>query len=295
MGSIGFKPGYRPGKSNQERASDVLDILDRYKAQKPLTLRQIFYIMVAQYSYAKTESEANTQQRLIGEMRRGGYIPFSDIRDDKFVSAMPLGYARAAEFYDSVRADAAGFRLDRQRKQAVYIEVWCEAAGMTTQLDKVCVRYGVPVYSGGGFTTITSKHNAGAWMAEKKVPTVVLHIGDHDWSGEVNYKNLVADVSAFAVGLGGPRPLFQSLAVTPAQITQMSLETTPEPSKNARLGRLRASNVVVQAEAIPPPDMAKIVRAGIESLMDMDLLDKTLNKEAKIRNQIIAEVADLGR
>ena len=48
--------------------------------------------------------------------------------------------------------------MNRQAGQPVQLYLWCEAGGMVPQLARVADPYDVPVLSGGGFDSITMKH-----------------------------------------------------------------------------------------------------------------------------------------
>ena len=69
---------------------------------------------------------------------------------------------------------------------------------MVPQLGRVVGEYGVTVYSSGGFDSLTVKYDAASRIAAREVPTVVLHVGDHDPSGLALFYAVAEDVAAFA-------------------------------------------------------------------------------------------------
>ena len=94
-------------------------------------------------------------------------------------------------------------------------------------------RYGAAVHSAGGFDGVTGNTPwrtsiVGALEIESVGRTIVLHIGDHDPSGEHIFVNLERDVSAFIDDMGAEGIVsFERIAVTPQQIIEFSLPTAP--------------------------------------------------------------------
>ena len=145
---------------------------------------------------------------------------------------------------------------------------------MVPQLARVADEYGIPVMSGGGFDSLTEKHR----LAESNDDTEVLHIGDFDPSGIHVFVSLAEDVSAFAKHYGRTID-FTRLAVTPDQIEELSLNTSPLKRTDHSHMLAFSGDVTCQAEAIPPDELARIVREAIEGRLDRDAYDAVLERE----------------
>src|SRR5439155_12743753 len=89
----------------------------------------------------------------------------------------------------------------------------------------------------------------------------VLHIGDHDPSGVHIFSSIAEDVVAFMEGLGIARTEFTRLAVTPAQISELSLPQAPAKESDKR----SFTGETTQVESIPPDVFVAIIRSAIES------------------------------
>ena len=140
-----------------------------------------------------------------------------------------------------------GFRLYEQFRPSV-------PAG-ESQLKRVADPYGVRVVSGGGFDSVTDKHGFAKLVANAAQPFDVLHIGDLDPAGESIFTVVAEDVPAFATALRG-EVKFHRLAITEEQAKHLpQLPGAPRP--------------IVQAEALPPDELAALVRAGIEERLDL--------------------------
>jgi hypothetical protein len=181
----------------------VLEVLKAYEAEWPLSNRQLFYRLVAEHSYDKTEKAYNNLTQMVSRARRAGYIDWTAIRDGGLgTSASAQFYNNEDEFHESVRASARYLRLDRQKGQPQAIELWCEAGGMFPILQQVARPYGVRANTGGGYDSVTAKHRLALRVAERAsegLPTLVLHVGDFDGSGENMCDVLREDAGAMAI------------------------------------------------------------------------------------------------
>jgi hypothetical protein len=227
----GFVP-WRLDPSTQALLDQVQAVLDEYAAHLPLTIRQIFYRLVAAHDFPKTENDYKRLCRVLNRARRARIISMDDIRDDGGTVLKPYTYGSAEDFLAMTRLEAEGLRLDRTLGQPTRLVVMCEAAGMAPQLEQVAKDYGIAVLASGGFDSLTYKYNFADEFTDHTRPTEVLHIGDHDPSGTHIFLALTEDVTAFAKENSG-EVTFTRLAVTPAQIKRYRLPTAPpKPTDN---------------------------------------------------------------
>jgi hypothetical protein len=271
---------YRPHSYAADLVEAVRAVIEKYQEVLPLTLRQIFYILVTAGRLDKTEKAYKNQLlETMNRARRGQLIPMDAIRDDGFRMDDAPGWTSKESFLSTFRHEAQNFTLDRQAGQERRILLWCEAAGMVPQLERVAHDYSVQVASSGGFDSLTSKHAIAKTLATE--PTLVLHIGDHDPSGVHMFGSLGEDVQAFADYYGGDID-FHRLAVTPAQVAEYDLPTAPQKSSDRRVFH----GETTQAEALDPHTLASIVRDAITSRMGMDHFQAVLNAEKSIRAEL---------
>jgi hypothetical protein len=148
------------------------------------------------------EADPATVQEVLVLARRAGIIDEDLVADDRAPDAfVPLTWDDADEAVDFIAEDIVdyvrGFRLDQQDGQDAYIEVWCEAAGLLDILVDVCRPFHVPVFPAGGFKGLKGKRDAASRVAERDVPTVVLHIGDYDLHGRWIFQSEAEDVACW--------------------------------------------------------------------------------------------------
>lgn len=272
---------WKPRAAALSLVGNVQAVLDEYQDHLPLTLRQIFYRLVGAYQFPKTEKDYDRLTEVMGKARRSRMIPFSAIRDDGFHNSGWHGYATIDQAKRSLQAAAKHYRIDRQRGQPVRLAVWCEATGMVPQLERVCTPYSVPVYSSGGFDSLTVKYN----MARKFAgigAVRILHLGDHDPSGVHVFGSLDEDIRAFIQELGG-KTEFIRLAVLPEHIDRYRLDTAPAKDSDRRA----FTGDTVQAEALPPDVLADILDSAVQKNMDMAIYRQAVNEEETERSALV--------
>jgi hypothetical protein len=154
---------------------------------------------------------------------------------------------------------------------------------MVPQIERIADPYGISVQSAGGFDSLTCKHDLalklGEWPAVE-----ILHIGDYDPSGAHIFSSLAEDVQALARDLGkAGKLMFSRLVVTRQQIDELRLPTAP-PKETDR--RSFNDTETVQAEAIPPDVLARIVQNAIDQRVNSDIYRDVLERETCIRQQL---------
>jgi hypothetical protein len=265
-------------------------VLETYAEQLPLTLRQIFYRLVAAYGYDKTENAYASLGETLNRARRGGQIPFEAIRDDGITAVWPREFLSPEDFWEMVNEQVEDFELSAQEGQPQVIEIWVEAAGMVPQaFDAANPKYGVPVFSSSGFDSTTAKYNAADRFLAHERPTVVIHVGDYDPSGIALFEAARDDVTAFYVDLGGEQPpQFVRAAVTPEQIERFHLPSAP-PKKNDKRSAFTDTKTV-QAEALPPDVLQTEIVSVVEQFIDQEVLAARRERSRLEHERLLNEI-----
>ena len=274
---------WKPQGKTLALLAQVETVLAEYEAYLPLTIRQVFYRLVGQFGYDKTEQAYSRLCEIFNRARRAGLIPFDAIRDDGGTRIDPPAWAGVASFKRSVAQTAEAYRLDRQHGQERRLWVMCEAGGMVPMLSAAAAPYGVSVLSSGGFDSLTAKHELAEELTQADAAPEVLHLGDYDPSGVHLFSALAEDVGAMVRALGGASPVFFRLAVTPAQIADLALPSAP-PKKTDR--RAFDDDRAVQCEAIPPDVLTGILKAAIEARRCAEITEGVLMQEQQDRAEL---------
>ena len=275
---------WHPRQKTINLIDKVSRILEAEKEYLPLTIRQVFYRLVAANAIGKTEKDYARLCETLNKARRSRMISFQDIRDDGFSQFNWPGYRDFGEWVDDTIIHARTFELDKQGDQNIRLVVWCEAGGMVPQLKSFVSETSVPVVSSGGFDSLSTKYTMARELSKVAVngqDIVVLHIGDYDPSGVTIFTALAEDVQAFARDSFNADVTFKRIAVTPEQIDRLGLPTAPPKTTDKRSGF--TDNRTTQCEAIPPAELKRIVLAEIGAHWDHQAFDRMLAEQKEAR------------
>lgn len=289
---------WKPKAETEALVDQIATVLEEYERFLPVTARQIFYRLVGEHGYDKTEQAYARLCEALVRARRSGRIRFDAIRDDGTAGGPPQTYPDVAGFWSHVEDNAKHYSRDRLASQAVAVELWCEAGGMVPQLQRVAYPFSVPVYSTGGFSSVTVTWEIAQRALKRDVPTVFLHCGDYDPSGESIFDAQAGDAKAFVyqlthtrseegatvlgdyMGLSEEEALAlhnderivdlrpRRVALTEEQVVEHELPTAPPKRSDTR--SVNWIGQTCQLEAMPPDVLARTVRGAIEDEIDMD-------------------------
>jgi len=278
-------------------------ILEEYRDHLPLTARQIFYRMVATYGYPKTEKAATNLGEHLTRARRAEMIPFDHIRDDGIAVMAQAHYADENSFYKHIHDEGKSYKRDKLARQKMDVRVYCEAAGMMPQLERVCEPYSIPVYSCSGFDSVSAKYQLkeACWRAYtyQGRRTVILHLGDYDPSGESIFNDgLVEDIYAFLerdVPHKQPNEVavFERVALRAGHIERFNLPTTPPKDSDSRTKNWQGA-ATCQLEALPPDVLAGLLDATIKTYLNLAVYERDLKAEEEERRRITKALPPAG-
>jgi hypothetical protein len=285
---------WRPSGATTVVLDAIEAVLTEYLDYWPMTARQVYYRLVAQEVLDKTELAYERLTGMLNRARRAGRVDWDAIRDDGTTWLEPASYRNRQAFVATVGYSVDTYRRARLANQPRRLEVWVEAAGMAPQAADAVRDYGVPVFSSGGFNSLTSKKDAAQRAVNDGRPLTILHVGDCDPSGLALVDNLAEDLPALALGLADmpmcppPRIDIVRLAITPEQAIELDAPSSPQKARDRR-GEHMAE--CWQCEALPPDTLAGIIRDAVRERVDADLFAEMLEIEADERAELREWVA----
>jgi hypothetical protein len=298
----GYAP-WRPHKKTTRLIFQVQEVLEEYRNYLPLTARQIFYRLVGVYGYPKTEAKYGALTEVLVRARRAKMIPFEHIRDDGISVVDHAHYADENDFIRHIHEEGKAYKRDKLARQKIDMRVYCEAAGMMPQLERVCEPYSIPIYSCSGFDSLSGKYELKetCWRAYtyRGRRTVVMHLGDYDPSGESIFNDgLVEDIYAFlAEDVSHKEPhevaTFERVALTPDQVEKFNLPTEPPKPTDSRTKNWQGE-AACQLEALPPDVLAGLLDATIKTHLNLAVYEQDLWAEEEERRRITKALPPVG-
>ena len=195
----GYAP-WNPHPPTQAVVNHATAVLEQYAAELPLSVRQIFYLLVANCGYEKSEKGYKALGDYMVRARRARMIPFESIRDDGCKQTSVPGWSSPEGMLRTFIEVAKEYEQNKRVNQRNKVYVLVEAQGMVPQVERLASPYGVVVVSSGGFDSLTAKKSlADSVCAIVKAGdrSTFLHVGDYAPSGVCIYDAIKADVEAF--------------------------------------------------------------------------------------------------
>ena len=250
------------------------------EADRPVSIRHIFYRMVTQNLVEKSDHGYQQLQKATVDMRDGGALPYAWIEDSSRHAYWNTGYTGVGDYAE---AAAQLYRRDYWTSTDTLVEVWCESRSLAGVLGQVCREYVVPLFPSSGFSSLSFTFQAAAHIQEsERAHAVILYVGDYDQAGVLIDRAIEGRLRDFLAAWDGELT-FHRLAVNDDQIDTMGLPTRPPKRSDTRSKEVTRA---VEAEAIPAPTMREIVSSALQGLIPERVLRLERMVEAQERRDI---------
>ena len=292
-------------QAKAEYLSLVSTILEDLRPYWPLTLRQVYYQLVAAGHIENRSTTYNKLSRILSQARILGEVPWGALEDR---SRSILRYAKWTNA-DSFKVSETGryllgYQRDVLQSQEVALEVWVEKDALSQICFSVASDYCVPVVVARGFSSVSFGYEAARrirasddceeWGRHRQ--TRILYFGDLDPSG---WEMLPAMMRTLEDDMG-LRGMVSGIrcALTKEQVDEYNLPENPnalkETDTRARKYMEQFGTLAVELDALPPATLERLVREAIEEQLDLDLLEEERRIEEeeglgleRLRRQVI--------
>jgi hypothetical protein len=242
----------------------------------PATVRQVYYQLVAQQIIENNRSQYQAVSKMLVQARLDGTIPWAWM-EDRLRRARPVSmWGGLSSFKDTV---LHSYRRDVWITQPNLVEVWLEKDALSAIFEDILKEYGVTLNVGRGFDGWDSIHNASQRYrrAQRHNKTVtMLYFGDFDPSGEDMVRSLRVRLHEL-----GTDPVIEKCALTEGDIRRYNLPSDKIKPSDSRSKRFIAKHgdVSVELDALPIPVLRNRLRTEVETRMDLDALQATIERE----------------
>ncbi|HUP22380.1 MAG TPA: hypothetical protein VNB06_05510 [Thermoanaerobaculia bacterium] len=243
----------------------------------PVTLRQLFYRLVAALLLRNTRSEYSSLSSQTARARRARTFPALLDRTRKIERYQTFdGAGHARHWLASI------YRRDRTEGQEFNLYLGVEKKTLIAQLDAWFGDLGLPILPLGGYSSEPFEKEVIVDIEADGRPAILIYAGDFDPSGEDIDRNFIHQVGRFEKVV--------RVALLPEQIEEYNLP--PQPGKESdsrsqaftkRHGRL----VQVELEALDPETLRGLYREAIDAHFDLSVFEDVLAVEDEERQELL--------
>lgn len=256
-------------------------IIEEYAAQGfDLTLRQLYYQMVARGYIENSERSYKNFGNVIDDGRLAGRIDWDRIVDR---TRNLRGNSHFRDPAQIMQAALNSYRIDKWARQPYRAEVWVEKDALIGIVETVCRRLDVPFFACRGYTSQSEMWGAGQrlerWKRQGQTP-ILLYLGDHDPSGIDMTRDVIDRLTLFAGGMQVDR-----LALNWDQVEHFN--PPPNPTK---LTDSRAEGYIAEfglssweLDALDPATLAGLIETAVTSFRDDSLWAESVEEETEGR------------
>jgi len=245
-----------------------------------MTVRQVYYRMVAAGVIHKTHDEYRAVQQQLLWLRRHKVLPYAWITDNTRYRLRPQFLF--ASITDALQNTIDHYRHDLWANTSSYVEIWAESDAVAGVLNLEADTWGVPVlvfrgYNSASFLRIMAQEIEGSGR-----PAFVYYFGDWDPSGEDIPRDALKQVREHIPDVD---ITFERITVIPEQITAWNLPTAPPKRTDSRTKKFKGGTVEI--EAIPPGTLREMVRDCITRHIDQHQLQMARKIENEERETMV--------
>lgn len=261
-------------KANAELIELMNALIRSYQAEGyVLTVRQLYYQLVARDIISNTLQEYKRVAGIINDAKLAGLIDWDAIEDRTREFVVQPHWNTGAEI---VRAVANQYNQDRWVNQAARVFVIIEKEALVGVLAKTCKKWDVPILAARGYPSGTvlrefaEQHLLPAQRGGQGA--VILHLGDHDPSGIDMTRDLRDRLELFT--WGQVDDIFR-IGLTMDQIEEVNPPENPAKATDSRFESYREQfgESSWELDALSPSYLNELVEEHITDQIDSEEWD----------------------
>lgn len=275
-------------KESLERINLVNEIIEEYNTQGyELTLRQVYYQLVARGHIENSERSYKNLGNLISDARLAGLIDWFAITDR---TRNLRGNSHWETPADVINSAKYSYMLNRWETQPNYVEVWVEKDALIGIVGQICRELDVPYFSCRGYTSQSEMWNAAQRFIRRshKKEKIIIHLGDHDPSGIDMSRDIQERLNLFEANVNVKR-----VALTMKQIRKYSPPPNPTKVTDARASDYikKYGHECWELDALEPSVISELIKNEVINLIDQDQFTKVEEKELDDKN-LLQQICD---
>jgi hypothetical protein len=254
-----------------------------------LTVRQLYYQLVARGIIENTERSYKKITVLVNDAKLAGYLDWDAIEDRTREFIDRPHWTTGAQLLESA---ANQFHMDMWEHQDDRVFVIVEKEALVGVLQSTCRAYDVPLLAARGYPSGTVLREFCKRDIQKAVNSgqhsVVIHLGDHDPSGLDMTRDLEERINLFNPSLHGIVEL-RRIALTWEQIQDQSPPPNPAKTTDSRFSAYanQYGDESWELDALSPTFLNDLVISEIEKSIDQEKWDEREEEINTIKDKIV--------
>lgn len=282
---IAYRSKSKLSPTNTVFVESLNQILDEYAEMGYiLTLRQLYYQLVSRDIIANSQREYQKLSVTLGKARMAGLVDWDAIEDRVRIPRVPYWQT---DIQDAITDAYRTYRIDRQKYQNTYVEVWVEKDALSNIFYKVTSKYHIRLMVNRGYSSISAMHEAYKriqYQMDQGKDCTILYFGDHDPSGLDMVRDIRERLEEFGAEL-----LTDQIALNMDQVRKYNPPTNPAKIKDPRAKWYikEYGNKSWELDALRPDVLEELIKSAIESIIDVDLYKKAYNEEREEAGRLL--------
>lgn len=243
----------------------------------PVTLRQLFYRLVAEQAIPNDTSAYGVLSRRTSAARDEGTFPDLEDRGRSIHLA-----ASWADPQDAMADFIDWYRIDRTEGQEFSVYLAVEKATLISQMEQWFRGRGIPILAMGGYASTSYAHEVRANVDASTRPAILLYAGDFDSTG--------VDIDrSFVEKTGNCWAEVVRVALTRDQVDQYDLtinDGKETDTRSAAFVEKYGELMQVELEALDPPALHQLFEDALEPFWDVSTFEDALDQEAEGREAL---------
>jgi len=273
-GKIQYKPNtFR--KKSLALISMIEPLMVSYREQGfTLTVRQIFYQMVARDVLPNSEKSYNQVGDLCKKGREYGLLPWDIVDRTRQIIARPH-WTGGGEI---LRECAKQFHMDLWATQPCRVFVIIEKDALRGVIEQTCRDYDVPLLSARGYPSASVLQSFATGpiteSRESGQEVIILHLGDHDPSG----LGMTDDLHERLTRYSGMDTIITRIGLTLDQVREINPPPNPAKESDTRYPAYVKRFGITdcwELDALPPDYLVRLVEEHITQHIEPDAWAKS--------------------
>lgn len=271
----------------QQKSLDLIElvnqVVDEYSAQGyELTLRQVYYQLVARGYIPNNERSYKNVGSLINDGRLAGLIDWHSVTDRTRNLRKESHWDNPADVIASARYS---YNLDKWKGQPNYVEVWVEKDALVDIVGQACSPLDTPYFSCRGYTSQSEMWSAAQRFIrqERREKRIIIHLGDHDPSGIDMTRDIQERLEMFGA----------DVYVKRVALTMNQIQTYNPPPNPAKITDSRASKYIDQfgdesweLDALEPKVITDLIKKQVTMYRDDAIYKAVCDKESREKDEL---------